>query len=66
MNKAMYLKLLRESSPMTHVVLLAMVIFISGTAFMLLSYLLGWTIFGVGVGEFEQAIGDRDLRLPSA
>lgn len=38
----MYLKLLRESSPMTHVVLLAMVIFISGTAFMLLSYLLGW------------------------
>lgn len=61
MNKAMYLKLLRESSPMTHVVLLAMVIFISGTAFMLLSYLLGWTIFGVGVGEFEQAIGDLSI-----
>jgi membrane protease YdiL (CAAX protease family) len=54
----MYLKALRESSVKTQIVFTAIIILVCGLAFLLLGFLIGSMIFGLGIQEMMVALND--------
>lgn len=55
-------RLLRETTPFTQLIFTALIVLICGIGVMMLAYLIGWTVFGIGLNELESAITDLTVQ----